>query len=168
MRLKMMAASAAVATLMSIAGVGFIDLGGSPASAVNRTTPLGTQILCTKAGAPAVCDLKVTNISVVNGAMQAKGFVTNQAQTVRVPFSAVPITVPTACPILNLTLGPLHLNLLGLVVNLNRVHLTLTALPGPGALLGNLLCAIANLLNGSSPTAQTAVLKAVNQILAGL
>jgi hypothetical protein len=30
------------------------------------------------------------------------------------------------CTILNLTLGPLHLDLLGLVVDLNQVHLTIT------------------------------------------
>jgi hypothetical protein len=111
----------------------------------------------------------VNHISVVNGAMEASGFVKNStAPHVKVPFSDVPLADPTACPLLNLTLGPLHLNLLGLVVNLNRVHLTLTALPGPGALLGNLLCAVANLLNGSNPTALTAVLDSVNQILAGL
>jgi hypothetical protein len=65
---------------------------------------------------------------------------------------AIPVAGATAtCPILNLTLGPLHLNLLGLVVNLNTVHLTITAVSGPGNLLGNLLCAIANLLNGGVP-----------------
>jgi hypothetical protein len=53
------------------------------------------------------------------------------------------------CTILDLTLGPLHLNLLGLVVDLNQVHLLITAQQGPGNLLGNLLCAIANLLNPS-------------------
>jgi hypothetical protein len=53
------------------------------------------------------------------------------------------------CTILDLTLGPLHLNLLGLVVDLNRVHLVITAQQGPGNLLGNLLCALANLLNPS-------------------
>jgi hypothetical protein len=57
------------------------------------------------------------------------------------------------CKILNLILGPLHLNLLGLVVHLNKVHLTITAVKGPGNLLGNLLCAVANLLNGSGAVA---------------
>jgi hypothetical protein len=53
------------------------------------------------------------------------------------------------CTILDLTLGPLHLNLLGLVIDLNQVHLVITAQQGPGNLLGNLLCALANLLNPS-------------------
>ena len=65
---------------------------------------------------------------------------------------ALPVADPVGtCQILNLTLGPLHLNLLGLVVNLNTVHLTITAVSAPGNLLGNLLCAIANLLNGGIP-----------------
>ena len=66
---------------------------------------------------------------------------------------ALPVATPTGstCQILNLTLGPLHLNLLGLVVNLNQVHLTINAVSGPGNLLGNLLCSVANLLNGGAP-----------------
>lgn len=59
----------------------------------------------------------------------------------------------TSCPILHLVLGPLDLNLLGLKVHLNRVVLDITAQSGPGNLLGNLLCAVANLLNGTNPTA---------------
>jgi hypothetical protein len=67
------------------------------------------------------------------------------------------------CPILNLTLGPLHLDLLGLVVDLNRVHLTITAQSGPGNLLGNLLCDIAGLLDNNSIT--SAIVAALNQAL---
>jgi hypothetical protein len=52
------------------------------------------------------------------------------------------------CPILHLELGPLDLDLLGLEVHLDRVVLDVTAQPGPGNLLGNLLCAIVGLLDG--------------------
>ena len=55
---------------------------------------------------------------------------------------------PDACPILHLDLGPLDLNLLGLHVHLNEVVLDIEAIPGPGNLLGNLLCAVAGLLDG--------------------
>ncbi|HEX4698846.1 MAG TPA: hypothetical protein VH857_05735 [Actinomycetes bacterium] len=55
----------------------------------------------------------------------------------------------TGCQILNLVLGPLDLNLLGLVVHLDQVHLNITAVPGAGDLLGNLLCAVAGLLDSS-------------------
>jgi hypothetical protein len=50
------------------------------------------------------------------------------------------------CPVLALTLGPLHLELLGLVVDLNEVNLRITAIPG-GGVLGNLFCGL------SRPTA---------------
>jgi hypothetical protein len=53
-----------------------------------------------------------------------------------------------ACDILNLVLGPLDLNLLGLEINLQRVVLDIVAVPGAGNLLGNLLCAVAGLLDG--------------------
>lgn len=81
--------------------------------------------------------------------------------------SDTPVSVPTAlpratCPILHLTLGPLDLNLLGLTVHLDRVVLDITAISGPGNLLGNLLCAIAGLLDGSGTSAQ------LNQLIAQL
>jgi hypothetical protein len=70
--------------------------------------------------------------------------------------SNLPINLPVtgaaangSCTILDLTLGPLHLDLLGLVVDLNQVHLTITGQTGPGNLLGNLLCGLANSLNGT-------------------
>lgn len=56
------------------------------------------------------------------------------------------------CNILHLVLGPLNLNLLGLHVHLNRVVLDITATSGSGNLLGNLLCAVAHLLDGTSPS----------------
>lgn len=73
------------------------------------------------------------------------GQVTNQAVTLPVGGAAA----TGSCSILDLTLGPLHLNLLGLVVDLNQVHLTITGQTGNGQLLGNLLCGLANALNGN-------------------
>ena len=74
-----------------------------------------------------------------------------------------------ACDILHLVLGPLDLDLLGLQVHLNRVVLDILAVTGAGNLLGNLLCAITGLLDGT-PIAgllgQVAGL--LNQILAAL
>jgi hypothetical protein len=42
------------------------------------------------------------------------------------------------CSVLHLVLGPLHLELLGLVADLNKIILDLTAIPG--TLLGNVFC----------------------------
>ena len=53
------------------------------------------------------------------------------------------------CDILHLVLGPLDLDLLGLQVHLDRVVLNVDAAPGAGNLLGNLLCAVAGLLDGT-------------------
>jgi hypothetical protein len=75
------------------------------------------------------------------------------------------VTPAATCSILNLNLGPLNLNLLGLVVHLNRVVLTINAQSGPGNLLGNLLCAVAGLLNGVNPPLGS-VAGLLNQILA--
>ena len=51
------------------------------------------------------------------------------------------------CDILFLFLGPIFLDLLGLEVTLLPVVLDVNARPGPGNLLGNLLCALAGLLD---------------------
>jgi hypothetical protein len=58
-------------------------------------------------------------------------------------------------------LGPLDLNLLGLKVHLDRVVLNIVAASGAGALLGNLICAVAGLLDG---TGLLNLLKLVNQL----
>ena len=74
-----------------------------------------------------------------------------------------------ACDVLNLDLGPLHLDLLGLVVDLAPVVLDITAVPGPGNLLGNLLCAVVSLLDFPGLLGVIGqILDAVNQILGGL
>jgi hypothetical protein len=52
------------------------------------------------------------------------------------------------CDILFLDLGPINLDVLGLVIDLSDVQLDIFAEPGPGNLLGNLLCAVAGLLDG--------------------
>ena len=65
------------------------------------------------------------------------------------------------CQVLDLVLGPLDLNLLGLKVHLDRVVLNIVAASGAGALLGNLICAVAGLLDG---TGLLNLLKLVNQL----
>ena len=82
----------------------------------------------------------------------------------------MPVKFPTAaastgttiqqltCEILELTLGPLDLNLLGLEIHLDTVHLGIDANPA-GGLLGELLCAIANLLTSGD------ILSILNQLL---
>jgi hypothetical protein len=68
-----------------------------------------------------------------------------------------------ACDILSLVLGPLHLDVLGLVIDLNQVVLDITATTGSGDLLGNLLCAITGLLDAGSLGQQ--VVNLLNQLV---
>ena len=74
-----------------------------------------------------------------------------------------------ACDVLNLVLGPLDLNVLGLEVHLQRVVLDVVAVAGAGQLLGNLLCAVAGLLDGGPLAGLLGQLSTLlNQILAAL
>ena len=85
-----------------------------------------------------------------------------------------PLQVTGTCDILSLTLGPLDLNLLGLRVQLNQVVLNITAEQGPGNLLGNLLCAVAGLLDppttggGCLGGILSSIVSLLNQILGQL
>jgi len=78
----------------------------------------------------------------------------------------VPTPTPGACPVLNLVLGPIDLNLLGLRVATNDIHLLIEAIPGAGNLLGNLLCAVTNLLNPAAQTPLQQLLQVLNALLA--
>lgn len=51
------------------------------------------------------------------------------------------------CPILELVIEPIFLDLLGLQLNTETIEIDLTAVAGQGNLLGNLLCAVAGLLD---------------------
>jgi hypothetical protein len=99
----------------------------------------------------------ITSLDLVNGNLVASGFVTAtiKGKTTTVPFTGVPVNISLAgglstdgCPILDLTLGPITVNLLGLVVQTSPICLTITAFHG-GGLLGDLLCSVANLLQGA-------------------
>ena len=73
------------------------------------------------------------------------------------------ININATCDILHLELGPIDLNLLGLVVHVDKIVVDIDAQSGPGNLLGNLLCAVANLLNANGPLSQ--LVNLLNQIL---
>ena len=79
------------------------------------------------------------------------------------------VVIQQVCDILHLTLGPLHLDLLGLIIDLNQVQLDITADPA-GGLLGSLLCGLAGLLGGTAPinTLLNQIVGLLNQILGAL
>jgi hypothetical protein len=74
--------------------------------------------------------------------------VTGDAPAARSLAAAPTAAALGSCDILNLDLGPLDLDILGLQVHLDRVVLDIVAQSGAGNLLGNLLCAVAGLLDG--------------------
>ena len=85
------------------------------------------------------------------------------------PTGHIAVSGP-ACNILNLSLGPIDLNLLGLEVALDNCHngpVTVDITAVPGSLLGDLLCDLANLLNNGHST-QTAILNNLKAIAAAI
>jgi hypothetical protein len=89
----------------------------------------------------------------------ANNAATGGAQASQVPpLPLPPLPAGNACAVLSLDLGPINLNVLGLVIRTNQIQLRIDAVQGPGNLLGNLLCGITGLLNpatGGTPVANT-------------
>ena len=94
----------------------------------------------------------VTSVTPVNGQLMANGFVGTTPFQAPITLTAAPGAAQATCPVLNLALGPIHLSLLGLNVDTSAICLDITAIEG-GGLLGDLLCSVANLLNGGQPLA---------------
>lgn len=108
------------------------------------------------------------NQILANGTL--KGTLTKADGTTAAIEQAVSLPVNVAsgtCEILNLTLGPLDLNLLGLRVQLNQINLRISAEQGSGNLLGNLLCQVAKLLDNPGGNVGRLV-NLLNQILGAL
>lgn len=117
----------------------------------------------------------LAEFAVQNGALAAVGTLTGTLKdalgNVVGTVTDLPLTLPVTqatgtCDILHLELGPLDLNLLGLMVHLDKVVLDITAEQGSGNLLGNLLCAVAHLLDSNA--APQALANLLNHILGAL
>ncbi len=114
--------------------------------------------------------LNITSFAVQGGQVVATGTLTGTLTDVNGVVTSIVTTITSVltvtqatCDILNLTIGPISLNLLGLQVNVSQIVVTITAQSGPGNLLGNLLCSIANALNNPGQLANL-----LNQLLAAL
>ena len=138
-----------------------IGLAG-PASAETAVDPTAVPVTGTLADATGAVGgtFDVQNFVTDNGALRAVGTFTGTVTdaagntTQGTEQLAIPVDLAQSagsCQILDLVLGPLDLDLLGLQVHLDTVHLNITAQSGPGELVGNLLCAIAGLLDGGLP-----------------
>jgi hypothetical protein len=98
-----------------------------------------------------ILPLSITNVVNQAGGLVANGLLGSTPFTAPVTLGARPNAADPSCPILDLMLGPIDLDLLGLEVKTSQICLSITAEPGPGNLLGNLLCGVGNLLNGGTP-----------------
>ena len=169
-----------VAALVSLTAVLLLSIGlagtatAQPVAVDPTATPVTSALPDATGAVTGVFDVR--NFIVENGTPQAvgtfTGTVTDAAgnSTQGTQQLAIPIDLAQSvgsCQILDLVLGPLDLDLLGLRVHLDTVHLNITAQSGPSELVGNLLCAIAGLLDGGLPlnTLLGQVTALLNQLL---
>jgi hypothetical protein len=105
-----------------------------------------------------VLPINVSSVTVQGGQLVASGNVGSTPFQLPLVLRAQQLAPGATCPVLDLSLGPINLSLLGLNVDTSPICLEITATQG-GGLLGDLLCAIGNLLNSGLP---------LGDILAGL
>ncbi|GIF23647.1 hypothetical protein Ate02nite_63770 [Paractinoplanes tereljensis] len=164
-----------VVTLIAALGLGFAGAGpasAAPSAAAPPVAALATPITGTADNGSFAGTFTPSKFVTQDGNLLATGVLTGTvSDSSGAPVGTVtrdvsmPVTIAAVtCQVLNLVLGPLHLDLLGLVVDLNQVHLVITAVQAAGNLLGNLLCAITHLLDGTPTAGGLAAL--LNAILA--
>ena len=108
----------------------------------------------------ATLPIHVISVTSNGGQLVATGLIGNNPFTAPITLSVVPAVQNAAAAsaatpavitqVLNLHLGPINLDVLGLQVKTSQICLDVSATSGPGNLLGNLLTSIANLLNGGT------------------
>jgi hypothetical protein len=99
-----------------------------------------------QAKAQVVIPLQIDEIVLQDGQLVALGSL--GGTDFAIPLTASILDGDGICPILDLRLAPIDLNLLGLRVETSNIHLLVAAKPGEDNLLGNLLCGLAGLLDG--------------------
>ena len=175
--MKHLIATAAAVLVLSAAGI-------AQAAPPNNQTPFSFPVSASSVEQGTFSGtFKVSKFAVHNGVLVASGVVSgtlvdeNAVTTAIYRTVTVPVILPPAadkalgepaCDVLHLELGPLDLDLLGLVVHLNRVVLDIDAVPGSGNLLGNLLCAILGLLDGSNLGLLANLLNQLVDLLGGI
>ena len=149
--------------LATVIAFTFAFLGGpfvQPVEAQGSGNPPGISIPVTGSGPGGVFagTFNLLRFTVVDGVLTAVGTLigtlttptgsTSIVRTLAIPVD--PVAIQATCEILSLQLGPLDLNLLGLVIHLDQIVLDIDAVSGAGNLLGNLLCSVAGLLDGGA------------------
>lgn len=132
----------------------------APQMARHETT-LIESVTGTLTGGTFAGTIQITEFALENGELVVSGVangvatiggvatnIVNQAFTTSADLSSEQV-----CDVLFLDLGPLFLDVLGLQVDLSQIVLDINADPGPGNLVGNLLCAVVHLLDGPGAVA---------------
>jgi hypothetical protein len=173
---------ASLAALAATMVCGLMLLAGAPAASAQDATPFAQKLPVTGTkGFTGTYTIqrfiakgnKLYSVGTLTGKVNGKkvskdnvrmpaGLSNGGAKAAQVP------PIPGACQVLNLVLGPINLNLLGLSVRTNQINVRIDAVPGAGNLLGNLLCGITGLLDpnalASTPLGQLA--QVLNALLA--
>lgn len=105
----------------------------------------------------------LTEFIVQDGQLFAVGTISGVAELAGQILQLPVNNIDGTCDILHLEIGPIDLDLLGLVVHIDQIVIDIDAESGPGNLLGNLLCGIAGLLDGGGTL--DAIAQALNQLL---
>ena len=154
----------------ALASVLVLALGAASAVAAAPASQPSVPVSGTAPGGGTLSGVfTLTSFALQNGQIVAQGTLSGIMTTATGATSilttvALPVSVAqTTCDILHLDIGPIALDLLGLKVDLSRIVLDITAQSGAGNLLGNLLCAVAGLLDNPS-----GLVRLLNQILAAL
>lgn len=182
-RMKLMAAATAFALGGAVAGLSAVSpASAAPVAVAEAPQPSGATLPVAGTlpdGTAFTGQLGSLSTDIVNGVLQLSGTITGTGlPTAGTPFTADIEDLTTAgndgpgnragCSILNLDLGPLNLDLLGLVIDLSPISLDITAVPGPGKLLGNLLCAVAGLLDNDGGGVLSGISNLLDRLLRGL
>jgi hypothetical protein len=174
-----------MAVLGAVAAFALLLVGGAgPAAAQAQAAPLTKVVKMTgtaKGGKKFTGTYTISRFTQSGGKIYAVGTLKGKLKGrnvkrsgVRIPATlasgatASQLPTPGACPVLTLVLGPINLNLLGLRVATNTIRVLIEAIPGAGNLLGNLVCAIAHLLDpqAATPLSPTQLAQVLNALLA--
>lgn len=128
-------------------GAGAVALAATSGAALAQgRSPSGLALPVTgvtSQGQPVIGTFSPINAVVQDGQVLVEGLLRLAGGGTQRILAPVTGLAAGTCQVLNLTLGPLDLNLLGLMVHLDRIVLNITA-TAAGGILGQLLCALAN------------------------
>jgi hypothetical protein len=129
-----------------VAGLVAVMAFAPPVSAAPTANAVTVPSTCTDptSGDAVSCTLQLVGFTSQNGTLQAVLKLTNNVtgQTTQILANLTAATTQQAgsCTLLDLTIQPIDLDLLGLHLHTDTIHLVLTA--QRGTLLGNLLCGL--------------------------